>query len=115
MRKNEPFIFSDGAHQLCIRDMNSDEVLALDEQGILFVYSEAPHILELLERNGFENRKEELLYDVPHLHIWTQESRELAEKLIEALNLERVGSMVEFNRVIHQLLWRTKQLIFRNR
>jgi hypothetical protein len=65
----QELIFSDGGSMLCVRRPDSGEYLALDEHGILFVYSTDPTYLRLHEELGFPKRTTELLFESGHWHI----------------------------------------------
>jgi len=41
IKQHELYIFSDGGHQLCVRDLDTEEYIALDEHDILFIYSDS--------------------------------------------------------------------------
>ena len=90
MKKNEFYIYSDGMHQLCIRDFNTDEYIALDDHDILFIYSNSQENVRILKNNNFEKRKEKLLMDLGHWHREPKDSKKLVEVLIKEMNLEKI-------------------------
>lgn len=91
-RTNERYIFSDGMHQICLKDPDSDRYLAFDDHGILFVYSPLPTDFELFNALGFENRRAKPHYMVPHYQITDPDSKEMELKFIDNLGLEKVDS-----------------------
>ena len=66
VRANEFFVFSDGAHQLTLKDPAREHYLTLDEHGMFFVYEPVPANLEIFRTFGFADRKASLLYAMPH-------------------------------------------------
>lgn len=81
--------YEDGATQLLVRREDTGEYFALDQCGVLFIYSEAEKYADLLRSLGFENRTEPLLTEIPHwTHYFKRPDRKLA--FIAALGL-RVG------------------------
>jgi hypothetical protein len=86
----EQLVYSDGGNTICIRRPDTGEYLALDEHGILFVYSSDPGFLKALEQVGFENRVEPLLFEAPHWHIRPPRAEELEQWFIKRLALEYV-------------------------
>ncbi len=90
IKNNELYVFQDGEHQLCIRDSDTGEYIALDDHDILFIYSESEQVIHICEKNGFENREEKLISDFGHWHYSPKDSSALGEKFINDLSLEPV-------------------------
>ena len=86
----EQLVFSDGGSILCIRRVDTGEYLALDEHGILFVYSSDTAFMRVLEQIGFERRVEALLYEAAHWHIRPPKCEEQEQWFIDRLGLEYV-------------------------
>jgi hypothetical protein len=67
-RANEFFVFSDGAHQLTVKDPAREHYLTLDEHGIFFVYEPTPSHHDVFRALGFGEREAPLIYALPHFH-----------------------------------------------
>ncbi len=83
---NEAFVFRDGGHQLCVRDLDTDEYIALDDHGLLFLYSEDPVYYGLFRECGFELREDEIIYMLPHYHSMLED--DACDRFIRGLGLE---------------------------
>jgi hypothetical protein len=90
IRQNEAFVFSDGSQQFCIKRPDTDEHIALDDHGILFIYSDSKRFVELCRDYGFRRKKRKLIYANGHWHIRPGDSQNLAKKLIKELGLASV-------------------------
>lgn len=90
LNKFEEFVFEDGSFQLCIKFPDNDEYVALDEHGVLFIYSLDEFFINKLEKNNFIARKEEMIFLKPHYHHMIKDSEIFAQKFIEELELEEV-------------------------
>lgn len=66
VRANEFFVFSDGAHQLTVKDPEREHYLTLDEHGILFIYAPTPANNDVFRTLGYAERQAALLYALPH-------------------------------------------------
>jgi hypothetical protein len=87
-RANEFFVFSDGAHQLTIKDPAREHYLTLDEHSIFFIYAPTPANRDAFLRLGFAERECPLLYTRPHYQRVSSDPT-LQRKFIEALGLLR--------------------------
>ena len=92
IQANEKYVFSDGMHQLCLKDPEGDRCLAFDDHGILFIYSPQPSDAELFRGLGFEERYVEPLYAKPHYQITPKNSEAMQQKFVADLQLETVES-----------------------
>ena len=90
LEKYEEFVLEDGSYQLCIKNPNNDENIALDEHGILFIYSTNDVYINLLEKNNYISLKEELIYAKPHFHQFIKDSEIYLNRFIKELELEEV-------------------------
>jgi len=72
IQQNEMYVFSDGMHQLCFKEPESNHYLAFDEHGIFFVYSPTSADAEVFRSLGFEQRYAEPIYSIPILSICFQ-------------------------------------------
>ena len=88
IKENELYVFSDGNHQLCVRNPVSGDYIALDDHDILFIYSDLNENIEILKNNEFEERKEKLILEEGHWHVRPSNSEELSDRLIKKLNLK---------------------------
>lgn len=68
VRANEFFTFSDGAHQLTVKDPAREHYLTFDEHGIFFVYEPVPAHRDLFHTQGFADRESPLIHVLPHFH-----------------------------------------------
>lgn len=95
VKAHEQYVFSDGMHQLCLKDPDSGRYLAFDDHGIFFLYSPLPEDVELFKKLGFENRFADPLYGAPHFQHTNADSEKMEMKFITALGLERANSDLE--------------------
>lgn len=86
VRANEFFVFSDGAHQLTVKDPAREHYLTLDEHGIFFVYAPAPAYQDVFRSLGFAGRQAPLIYARPHFHRVSPDPT-LQRQFISALGL----------------------------
>lgn len=86
---NEFFVFSDGAHQLTVKDPAREHYFTLDEHGIFFVYAPTATQREALDRLGFAAREAPLLHAWPHYHR-VSSNPALRDQFIRELGLLRL-------------------------
>ncbi len=86
VRVNEFFVFSDGAHQLTIKDPAREHYLTLDEHGIYFVYEPAPANHDVFRALGFAERRAQLIHTLPHFQRVSEDDA-LQRKFIQSLGL----------------------------
>jgi len=92
IQQNEIYIFSDGAHQLCLKDPNGNRYLAFDEHGVFFLYSPTPDDAEIFRSLGFEFRCAEPIYSKPHFQHVPPDPEKLEMKFLTELGLTKVNS-----------------------
>jgi len=68
VRANDFFVFSDGAHQLTVKDPKREHYFTLDEHGIFFVYEPTKTDREAFRVTGIPEQESRLIYDYPHYH-----------------------------------------------
>jgi len=90
MKVKEPFVFADGGSQLCVKRLDTDEFIALDDHGILFIYSDSPQFVDLCRRKGLKRQRRALIYAHDHWHIRRKDSVRVGRGLVKALGLELV-------------------------
>ena len=90
IRDNEPFVFQDGYTQLCVRDDDTGEYIALDEYGLLWIYADDDRFVEVCRRNGFEERPEHLISDGGHYRRSLADAAEQRDRFLRELDLEEV-------------------------
>lgn len=90
LQEYELYLFSDGFHQLCVRREDTGEYIALDDHGILFIYSDSEHIAKICLNNNFENRNEKLIFKQPHWHYSPAGSEKTKDIVIQKLSLKAV-------------------------
>ena len=95
IRKNETYVFSDGSHQLCVKDPNTSRYLAFDEHGIFFLYSPTAEDVRVFRSLGFEPRYAEPIFSKPHFQHTPPEAEKLEMKFVTALRLEKANSDIE--------------------
>jgi hypothetical protein len=92
IQANEDYVFSNGMHQLCLKDPESDRYLAFDEHGIFFLYSPRDGDADLFKSLGFESRYAEPLYGIPHFQHTGPDAETMEMKFITELGLEKANS-----------------------
>ncbi|HTR40839.1 MAG TPA: hypothetical protein VMH87_04425 [Pseudomonadales bacterium] len=92
VQENEKYVFSDGMHQLCVKDEETGRYLAFDDHSIFFIYEPTAADADLLKSLGFENRYAEPIYAQPHFQRTDNNSEEMEAKFISDLRLERAHS-----------------------
>jgi hypothetical protein len=90
IRRNEPFVFSDGGHQLCVKRPDTDEHIAFDDHGVLFIYSQSPQLVALCRSGGFRRQRRKLIFADGHYHVRPKGAVELGRALVSELGLESV-------------------------
>lgn len=86
VRANEFFVFSDGAHQLTVKDPAREHYLTLDEHGIIFIYEPAPAHRDVFRTLGFADREAALIYALPHFQRVSDDTT-LPRQFMAALGL----------------------------
>lgn len=79
IKKNKEWFFGDGGFQFCARIAEQNDYFAYDDHGLFWIYSNLPEFLSVLEKNGFEKRKDDLITKSGHWHIMVKESEIKAE------------------------------------
>jgi hypothetical protein len=69
IQEHTPLVFVDGGSELYVRSADGGDGLALDEHGILYVYSRHDGVPAPFKECGLEERTEELLNESAHWHI----------------------------------------------
>ena len=95
VKENETYVFSDGMHQLCLKDPGSDRYLAFDDHGIFFLYLPLSEDMEIFKTLGFENRRAEPIFGVPHFQHTAADSEKMEMNFITKLGLEKANSDLE--------------------
>jgi hypothetical protein len=95
IHENEHYIFSDGTHQLCVKDPKTDRYMAFDEHGIIFIYAPREEDADIFGNLGFENRYAEPLFSIPHFKHIVPDSEKMEMKFITALGLQKANSDLE--------------------
>jgi hypothetical protein len=95
VQENEIYVFSDGMHQLCVKDPDSGHYLAFDDHGIFFVYEPMLQDAEVFWSLGFENRYAEPIYVLPHFQHLVADSERLELRFVSDLQLQKVKSDLE--------------------
>jgi hypothetical protein len=90
IRTHEELVFQDGGNQLCIRCAEEGDYLALDEHGILFLYTEGDGFAAICRELGFEERTQPLLCEGGHWHVRPPHAMERAQSFVDELGLEAV-------------------------
>ena len=74
IEKNKEWFFGDGGFQFCARTPESSDYFAYDDHGIFWIYSDLPEFRITLERNGFEEREDDLITSAGHWHVHPKNS-----------------------------------------
>ena len=90
IRASEPFVFQDGYTQLCVRDDDTGEYIALDEYGLLWIYADDDRFEEVCRAAGFEERPEELISGREHWRCALPDAPARRERFVKALCLDEV-------------------------
>lgn len=90
IRDCESFVFQDGYTQLCVRDDDTGEYIAVDEFGLLWIYADDDRFVEVCRRAGFEERPEELISDRGHYRRGVPDAAGQRERFVKALDLDEV-------------------------
>lgn len=92
IQANEKYVFSDGSHQLCVKDPDSERCLAFDEHGIFFLYGPLPEDVAKFKAFGFEERYAEPIFSMPHFQRTHVDTEQMEQKFVAALQLEPANS-----------------------
>jgi len=87
VRATEELVFHDGGSMVCVKRLDNEDYLALDEHATLFVYSHDRSYLHLCERSGFENRVNELISAAGHWQVRPANHEAQERQLIRQLGL----------------------------
>jgi len=85
---NYEYLLLDGGHQFCVRDGNTGDYFAIDDHAVVFIYSSRKEYRKVLTDLGFKNKKDELIFEIPHWHVMLEDSEKLQKQLVEDLGLE---------------------------
>jgi len=86
----DELIFRDGGSVLCVKDSRIGDYLALDQNGIFFLYSNKPIYPSIFQAHGFDMRQNELIDEKPHWNVRPKNASEDGKKFIQELGLLRV-------------------------
>jgi len=89
---NDEYVFSNGMHQLCVKDPDGNRYVAFDDHGIFFLYSPFPTDAQLFRTLGFEERYAEPLYAKPHYQCAPKNSDIMEQKFVADLQLQAAKS-----------------------
>lgn len=86
----EEYIFQDGGAQLSIKQAGAERYITFDEYGILFIYgaSDCAEYKKLCVKEGFEERVEKLVSEMPHWKILIKDREKMQSELIARLKLK---------------------------
>jgi len=90
IESNERLIFQDGYTQLCVRDADTGEYFALDEYGVLYIYSDDDRFVRACRECGFEDLAEDLISERAHWRRSLEDAADLREGFIRTLALAEV-------------------------
>lgn len=80
IENNKDWFFGDGGFQFCARIAEHPDYFAYDDHGIFWIYSDLPEFKIVLERNGVEEREDNLITSTGHWHIHQKDSEIKADK-----------------------------------
>jgi hypothetical protein len=90
MQANERMVFQDGYTQLCVRDADTGDYIALDEHGVLYIYSDDPVFAQICTDSGLSEREEALISEHGHWRRALDNADDLQHRFISALGLQQV-------------------------
>lgn len=88
MTKYEDVIFHNGFHELLLRNPDNGHHIALDEHGLLFVYSNKDYAKILSQLKIEFKPKEKLIYEKEHWHFCLSDGYERLSMMINDLELK---------------------------
>jgi hypothetical protein len=88
--KCEAFVYRDSRCQLCVRDPATLATVVFDDDGVIYVYSDAKPFRDVFVRSGFEERKEDLVGGAFRFGQIPRQGRLQQAEFIRRLRLERV-------------------------
>jgi hypothetical protein len=90
IESHERFVFQDGYTQLCVRDDDTGEYVALDEYDVLYIYSDDDRFAHACRECRFEEREEELISDRGHWRRSLPDTADACKSFVKALHLKQV-------------------------
>lgn len=85
------FIECDSTHQFMVRNTDTGEYLAFDDYGILWIYSEDPKFIDILQRRGYSEKKgQTLIYEGSIWRLTAPDSPGQLKQLVDLLMLQEV-------------------------
>jgi hypothetical protein len=98
---HEHFVTQDGASQVCVKRPDTGEYFALDDHGILFIYSPDPSFEGILEAMGFVRAREPLIFEGGHWHKHLKDHTVLRDRFITGLGLRWIDRDDGIKRIVH--------------
>lgn len=87
LNKYSEFFFYDGFHELMVKTPDSSEYIALDEHGLIFIYTDF-NFSNFLEKQGLKYMpNQKLVYEFNHFHYRTPNAETNLKEIITLLSL----------------------------
>lgn len=90
MTSYEQAIFHHGKHDLMFRNQDTGDVIAFDEHGLIFIYTDQNYETTLEDLEAAYKPKEKLIYELDHWHHSEAGSYEKLLAFIHEMNLEQI-------------------------
>jgi len=88
IQANEVYVFSDGMHQLWVKDADLGRYLVFEEHGSIILYSPSPSDEQNMLTLGFQRRRAEPIFSKPHFHHTGGDSEAREMRFVSQLGLE---------------------------
>ena len=88
IRQNEAYVFSDGMHQLWIKDTEARRYLVFEDHGVFNLYFPNSGDEELFRSLGFQNRFANPIFSAPHFHCTANSSETVEMKFVSDMRLK---------------------------
>jgi hypothetical protein len=87
-RQNESYVFSDGMHQLWIKDGETGRYLVFEDHGVFNLYFPKVDDEELFRSIGYHKKFADPIFSMPHFHRTEENSKQMEVKFISELGLQ---------------------------
>jgi hypothetical protein len=88
IRQNENYIFSDGMHQLWVKDTETKRYLVFEDHGVFNLYFPNSDDEELFRSLGFQKRFADPIFSIPHFHCTANSSEAIEIKFVSEMGLK---------------------------
>jgi hypothetical protein len=92
IRLNEKYVFSDGMHQLWIKDFETKRYLVFEDHGVFNLYFPNSSDEELFHSLGFQKRFADPIFSIPHFHCVGNSSETIEMKFVSEMGLQFISA-----------------------